>query len=225
MRRMRMLLTAAGIRNDALVEAFADLVGKPFAECRVVVVVTASLVEAGDKGWLLDDLVRLRGLGWRELDIVDLNTVPRSRLVERLENADVVYGHGGNQFHLARSVVDRGLVPVFRELLETRVYVGVSAGSMIFSRHFDERAAEAMDDLADLRALGAPRIAPPFGLFDWFVKPHLNSPSFPERDDRWADAVAERVAFPVYLLDDDSAVRVRDGDVDVVTEGRWRLLG
>lgn len=222
---MRMLLTSDGIRNDSQLGAFSDLLGRPFAESRVVVIVTASLVQAGDKGWLLDDLTRLRELGWREFDVVDLNTVPQAPLVDRLRSAHVVYAHGGNQFHLARSIVDRDLVPVFRELLETKVYTGVSAGSMIFSRHFDERAAEMMGDLADLHALGDERVAPPFGLFDWFVKPHLNSPSFPDRDDRWADTLAERVDFPVYLLDDDSAVRVRDDVVDVVTEGRWRLLG
>lgn len=34
-----------------------------------------------------------------------------------------------------------------------------------------------------------------------------------------------RVDFPLYLLDDDSAIRVRGDKVDVVSTGRWRLVG
>ena len=59
---------------------------------------------------------------------------------------------------------------------------------------------------------------------DWYLKPHLDSPSFPKRTDAWFDRVAETVDFPVYALDDESAVRVRDDEVDVVSDGVSRLL-
>jgi dipeptidase E len=32
------------------------------------------------------------------------------------------------------------------------------------------------------------------------------------------------VSFPIYAIDDQSAVRVRDGEVDVVSEGLWRIV-
>ena len=95
---------------------------------------------------------------------------------------------------------------------------------MIFSRRFDERAADLLGDLADLHLLGEERIKPACPLFDWYVKPHLDSPSFRNRDEPWADRLASG-DFPLYLLDDDSAIRVRGDKVDVVSTGRWRLVG
>ncbi len=94
---------------------------------------------------------------------------------------------------------------------------------MIFSRNLTEHSAEVIGDVADLHVLGATTVRPPFGLFDWYLKPHLHSPGFPERDDAWADRLAERADFPLYLIDDDTAVRVVDDEVDVVSEGRWRF--
>ena len=83
--------------------------------------------------------------------------------------------------------------------------------------------ATVIGDVADLHLLGATTVESPFGLFDWYLKPHLYSPGFPERDDAWADDIAGRADFPIYFIDDDTAVRVVDGVVDVVSEGRWRL--
>lgn len=86
-------------------------------------------------------------------------------------------------------------------------------------------AADLLGDLADLHLLGEERIKPPCPLFDWYVKPHLDSPSFRNRDEAWADRLAASGDFPLYLLDDDSAIRVRGDKVDVVSTGRWRLVG
>jgi dipeptidase E len=100
-------------------------------------------------------------------------------VLDRLLHADVIYVEGGSHYHLARSITGNGLVGSFLKALEDRVYVGVSAGSMIFSRYLDERSADVMGDAADLHVLGATTLEPPFGLFDWYLKPHLYSPDFP----------------------------------------------
>ena len=68
-----------------------------------------------------------------------------------------------------------------------------------------------MGDAADLHVLGATTLDPPFGLFDWYLKPHLYSPDFPERGDAWADRIAARADFPIYFIDDETAIRV-NGD-------------
>lgn len=220
---MNLLLTAGGLRNASLRDALRDMLGRPFDTANAVYVPTASTAEPGDHGWFLTDLNRVHSLGWKEFDVLELNGLPRQTVLERLRHADVIYVGGGNHYHLARSITGNGLAQGFLEALEERVYVGFSAGAMQFSRHLNERSAEVFEDARDLRALGATTLEPPFGLFDWYLKPHLNSPDFPERDDAWADAIVERADFPVYFLDDDSAVRVRDGEVDVVSEGRWRF--
>jgi len=226
---MKMLLTSYGLHNATLVSALADMMPKPFSEAAVIVVLDATVGLSGDKGWFLADFDRLRQLGWQEMDLIDLASVPPEATRDRLHHADVIYVEGGEEQHLARVFLERDdLVELFRKLLEEKVYVGVSAGSMIFSRRFDRRAEKIFSRPADLGYDDNPIVAsPPFGLFDWFIKPHLHGVYFPEQDDAWADGIAALADFPVYFLDDDSAIRVQ-GEAgrevtDVVSEGQWRL--
>ncbi|GLZ00456.1 peptidase E [Actinoplanes sp. NBRC 103695] len=216
-------MTSSGLRNDSLRDALRDMLGKPFGSANVVYVPTASVAEPGDHGWFVANLVRLHGLGWREFDVLELNGLPRQMVLDRLRHADVIYAEGGNHYHLARSITGNNLADDFLEALESRVYVGSSAGSMIFSRNLTAHSADVIGDAADLHVLGATTVESPFGLFDWYLKPHLDSPEFPERDDAWADRIAGRADFPIYFIDDQTAVRVRDDKVDVVSEGRWRF--
>lgn len=218
-----MLLTSAGITNGVLRDALLDLIGAPFDGVRAAYVPTAALAQPGDSGWLVAAMRRVHELGWREFDVVDLAGLPPHLVLDRVRRADVLYVEGGNHYHLARSISGGGLAEDLLAALETRVHVGVSAGSMIFSRHLTARSAEQIGDVADLHLLGAQTVEPPFGLFDWYVKPHLGSPDFPERDEAWGDRLAARVDFPLYLLDDDTAIRVRGEEVDVVSAGRWRF--
>lgn len=219
----RLLLTSSGITNPTLLDALAELLGKPFAAARVAYIPTASVADPGDSGWLLENMTRAHALGWREFDVLELNGLPRGLVLERLRHADVVYVEGGNHYHLARSITGNGLADDLLEALETRVYVGSSAGSMIFSRNLTAHSAEVVGDVADLHRLGVDAVEPPFGLFDWYVKPHLGASDFPERTDAWADDLARRADFPIWFLDDASAIRVRGDAVDVVSEGRWRV--
>jgi dipeptidase E len=220
----RLLLTSAGIRNATLRSALAGLLDRPFADANVAFIPTASVAVPGDHGWFVEDLRRVHDLGWRELDVVELNGLPRATVVERLNRADVIYAEGGNHFHLAHSIVANDLAAELADLLETRVYVGMSAGSMQFSRPLSRQTGIAFGEQEDLEILGHAEPESPFGWFDWYLKPHLGSPDFPDRTPAWFEDVAQRVDFPVYALDDESAVRVRGNEVDVVSEGEWLLL-
>lgn len=219
-----MLLTSAGIQNDTLKSALADLVGKRFAAARVVFIPTASVAAAGDHGWLIEDLNRLHGLGWREFDILELNGLPAPMVRDRLRHADVIYAEGGNHYHLANSITANGLATELADILESKVYVGVSAGSMIFSRNFSARTGEVFGEQDDLQVLGETPARSPLGLFDWYLKPHMNSRSFSDRTPKWYEKAAAQLDFPVYAIDDDSAVRVRGDETDVVSGGEWLLL-
>jgi len=220
---VKLLLTSSGLRNDTLRDALRDLVGKPFRSANIVYVPTASTAEPGDNGWFVEALNRLYCVGWREFDILELNGLPRQLVLDRLLHADVIYVEGGSHYHIARSLTGNGLAEGFLEALESRVYVGMSAGSMIFSRNLTEHSADVIGDAADLHVLGATTVRPPLGLFDWYLKPHLYSPGFPERDDAWADRIAARADFPIYFIDDETAIRVNNDKVDVISEGRWRF--
>jgi dipeptidase E len=219
-----MLLTSNGIRNETLKSALADLVGKRFGAARVVFIPTASVAAPGDHTWFIEDLNLLHGLRWREFDILELNGLPRPMILDRLRHADVIYADGGNHYHLANSIIANGLAEEMAGILEEKVYVGLSAGSMIFSRNLSKRTGEAFSEQDDLRILGETEARSPFGLFDWYLKPHLNSRSFPNRTPAWFEKAAAKLDCPVYAIDDDSAVRVRGDEVDVVSDGAWLQL-
>src|SRR5258707_12336126 len=104
-----MLLTSAGLRNDVLKSALADLIGKSFARTRVVFIPTASVAAAGDHGWFVEDLRRLHGLRGRGFDVLELNGLPAPLGLSRLRHADVIYAGGGNPYPPPKGTIANGL--------------------------------------------------------------------------------------------------------------------
>lgn len=218
---MRMLLTSNGLQSDLMRDTVQDLLGKPIADSRLVVVLDAILPFGGDKSTLLGHLESLRALGWAEIDILSLFAGPAHLVEQRLRAADVVLGYGGSNIWLARAWQATGLDAVLPELLEEKVYVGWSAGSMIFSR-LHAAAVEALED-DEPEVFGVADVRPAVALFDWFVMGHLGASYFPDWTDEWAAARAARLGGPSYFLDDESALLIRDADQEpeVVSSGHW----
>jgi dipeptidase E len=215
---MKLLLTSSGLRNTSLVTALEELVVRPFSEVSLAFVPTAANVESGGKEWLIDDLVNCRKVGFKAVDIVDFSATPRDVWLPRFEEADVLLFGGGNTFHLMHMIETFGLKRELVRLLETRVYVGISAGSMIAteslslstsSRLYSEGFGEIQGD----RGLG---------LVSFQIRPHLNSPHFPQIRIENLEKHAREVRDTFYALDDESAVKVVDGVVEVVSEGEWK---
>ena len=88
---MKLLLTSNGLSNPSIAKALFELVGKPAEETNIAFVPTASNVEEGDKGWLIDDLVNIKKQGFESVDIVDISALPREMWLPRLEAADVLF--------------------------------------------------------------------------------------------------------------------------------------
>ena len=60
------------------------------------------------------------------------------------------------------------------------------------------------------------------GIVDFSIFPHVDHPDLPENTMAAAEKWAAALSNPAYAIDDDTAIRVVDGAVDLVTEGRWR---
>lgn len=223
---MRMLLTSNGVSNASIRDALVDLLGKPIAESRVVVVIDAILGFPGDSSTLVGHLEGLRALGWAELDIASLFAGPRSLVESRLRSADVILGYGGSNLWLAHAWTATGLAPVLAELLDEKVYVGWSAGSMIFPRLL-RRWPEAFGDQQELDMFELEAVAPAAPLFDWFFMGHLGADWMPKDAEALAARGAARTQSPVWFVDDESALLVRDPTVDpvIISDGHWRLFG
>jgi dipeptidase E len=197
--------------------ALAQLVDRPFPDAKLVVVTTAASAQDGHHDWLIEDLNRVYDLGWGQFNILEINGLPRQIVLRRLADADVIYFEGGNAYHLARSVVEADLVAELLRMLEYKVYVGVSAGSMLFARRLTDRLTALFGTDDELYQLNDRVPVSPFDLFDWFVQPHVDFTS-------WDPMSAVRLGCPLYAVDDQTALRVVGRHVEVVSEGLWRFV-
>lgn len=211
---MKLLLTSSGLADDGSRRALAELAGRPLTELRAAVVPTASNVIAGDKRWLVGDYVNLYEAGLASVDVVDVSALEPEQWRPRLEEADVLVVTGGDTTHLLRWLRRSGLADVLADLLATRVYVGLSAGSMVTGPHLRlSRSARPEPD--DTRGLG---------LVDLLVLPHLGAPHVAGVQEADAYAVTEGLEHPTYALADGCSVVVDGDDVRVVGEGRHLLI-
>ena len=62
------------------------------------------------------------------------------------------------------------------------------------------------------------------GLVDFSIFPHLAHPDLPHNTLANAQRWAADIAGPAYAIDDDTAIQVVDGAVEVVSEGTWKFF-
>jgi dipeptidase E len=62
------------------------------------------------------------------------------------------------------------------------------------------------------------------GLVDFSICPHLAPDGQPGNSMAEAERWAAGISGPAYAIDDQTAITVVDGAVDVVSEGQWKLL-
>lgn len=214
---MKFLLTSEGLGNKSLVEALQKLTGKPFNQLKIAFIPTASNVEVGDKGWLINDLKKLQELEFAAIDIVDISALPKDAWQKRLEEADVFFFEGGNPFHLIYWIKKSGLIDLLPELLKTRVWVGVSAGSMVVTKDISLNDSQKLygeeDDMKNNSGLG---------YLDFHIRPHLNAAYYPKMILENIQKIADETKETIYALDDNSAIQVIDRDMSVISEGIWK---
>lgn len=214
---MKLLLTSGGVTNDSILNALKELAEKPLSKLKLAFIPTAANVEAGDKWWFLEDLQRCQRLGFKEIDIVDISAIPQTLWLPRLQAADVILVEGGNTFYLLHWVKKSGLARLLPDLLKNKVYVGVSAGTIILTPSLALSASEK----EILIELNEPVDYHGLSLVNFLVEPHVNSKYFPELTFENAATQAKKLKKTVYAIDDATALKVVDGKVHVVSEGEW----
>ncbi|HLE48446.1 MAG TPA: Type 1 glutamine amidotransferase-like domain-containing protein [Patescibacteria group bacterium] len=215
---MKLLLTSAGLSNKTIVEVFNNLVGLPNEKIKIVYIPTASNVEEGDKGWLIDDYTNLKNQKYGCIDIVDIAAVPRDIWLPRIKEANVIFIGGGNTYYLMSWLIKSGLDKILPDLLKTRVYAGISAGSMVATINLrlstsQKSYSEKVYRLENENGLG---------LVDFHIRPHLNSDFFPKVRIKFIKEIAKDIPEPIYVIDDNTAVVVNSDKVSVVSEGKWK---
>lgn len=215
---MKLLLTSGGLSNASIVTALQELVDKPFQESSVAFVPTAANVYRGDKQWIIEDLRKLQELGFRSIDLIDISAVEKDLWLPGFESADVLLFEGGSTFHLMHWIKKSGLEALLPEMLKTKVYMGISAGSIVAGPSLDLKMTPAL--------YGEPTASytddKGLGFFDTLIRVHVNGSSFPEMTCEILDRIAKEQPEPFYALDDQSAIKIVDGNVEVVSEGEWK---
>lgn len=212
---MKLFLTSAGLSNKSLVGSFEDLVELSGEKVKIVFIPTAANVELGDKDWLINDYTNLKKQNYI-VDIVDISALPKETWLPRIKEANVIFVGGGNTFHLMHWFEKSGLKELLPELIKTRVYAGISAGSCIAGPTIFNSVQNLFGEKYDLK------IKEGMGLVNLQIIPHLNSPYFTKIREENLEEASKDLAEPVYAIDDNSAVVVNGDKVEVVSEGKWR---
>ncbi|NTU69877.1 type 1 glutamine amidotransferase-like domain-containing protein [bacterium] len=214
---MKFLLTSAGLSNKTIKKAFFDLVGKAPEKIKVAFIPTASNIEAGDKWWVIKDLKTLQDMNIGQIDIVDISALPAKILHKRFSKADIIFCEGGNTFYLMKWIKKSKLSDFLPKLLETKVWIGVSAGSIVvgkklssFDNIFDENGKAYSNNLG-------------LGYLNFCIKPHYLNPNFASA--KKIRKMAESLETNIYAIDDQSAIVVNGGKIDVISEGQWNEFG
>jgi dipeptidase E len=230
---MKLLLTSNGLSNQSISNALEDLVGKPRKDIKIAFIPNAGFpiddFKNESRDWLVDDMYRMKEFcGF--IDIVSLTDLTKHEIYERLEYSDVIFVGGGNVFYLSYCMDKIGLFDELSRLLKTRVYAGISAGSMIATDSLRTASGainnpekfydEEYDEIGP-RGRSAGRSAK---LVNFVVRPHFNSKNFPNIKGGYLEAIAKDVKVPLYAIDDNSAVKVDDDSIEVISEGEWKLL-
>jgi dipeptidase E len=126
----------------------------------------------------------------------------------------VLLVNGGDTLYLGYWMRQSGLADLFPSLSKT-VYVGLSAGSLVMAPHLGEEFVHWKPPTGSNETLG---------LVDFEMFPHLEHPMLPENTMADAERWAARLRGPGYAMDDETAIKVVDDSVEVVSEGHWKLF-
>jgi dipeptidase E len=220
---MRFLLTSAGIKNPSIHDALVDLLGKPIAESNALCIPTAVYAKRGgaDMAWRFITgraSTPLCELGWKSLGVLELTALPSAGeepWVSMVEETDVLLVGGGDPMYLSYWMQQSGLADLLPSLRREMVYVGVSAGSMVMAPKIGEDFVRWKPPTGGDRTLG---------LVDFSMFPHLDHENMPDNSMADAERWAAEIQGPAYAIDDQSAIKVSDGAVEVVSEGHWKLF-
>ena len=221
---MKLLLTSAGIKNTSIHDALVDLLGKPIAESDALCIPTASYAHpmAGPgRAWNFisgqEPRCPMTELGWKSMGVLELTALPsldEDLWVPLVKETAVLLVNGGDALYLCHWMRQSGLADLMPSLQNT-VWVGLSAGSMVMTPRIGEDFVQWRPPTGDDTTLG---------IVDFSICPHLAQDGMPGNSMAEAERWAAEIPGPAYAIDDETAIKVVEGTVEVVSEGHWKLF-
>jgi len=220
---MKLLLTSAGIKNTSIHDALVELLGKPIADSNALCIPTAGYghpQSSPDRAWRFisgrEPRCPMCELGWKSLGVLELTALPsidKERWVPWVQETDVLLVNGGDALYLSHWMRQSGLADLLPSL--DAVWAGLSAGSMVMAPNIGEDFVGWKPPTGGDQGLG---------LVDFAMFPHLDHEDLPDNTMANAEKWAAGLPVPGYALDDQTAIKVTDGAVEVVSEGHWKLF-
>jgi dipeptidase E len=223
---MRYLLTSAGIKNPSIHSALVELLGKPIAECNALCIPTATYALPGGAGlaWRFisgqQPNCPMCELGWKSLGVLELTALPsidKDLWVPMVQETDVLLVNGGDPLYLCHWMQQSGFADLLPTLRREMVYVGLSAGSLVMAPSIGE-------DFVHWKPPTGGGGDKTLGVVDFAMFPHLDHEMLPENTMTHAEKWAANMPVPAYAMDDQTAIKVVDGSVEVISEGKWKLF-
>ncbi len=221
---MKLLLTSAGVTNTSIRNALVDLLGKPIAEATALCIPTAQyghpMVGPGVMPWKFlsgNSDNPMVDLGWKSVGVLELTALPSiddERWVPLVRQTDAFLVAGGDALYLCHWMRESGLADLIPELNNT-VWVGLSAGSMVMTPDIGKEFVQWKSPSGSDTTLG---------IVEFSICPHLAPDGMPGNSMAAAEKWATGITGPAYTIDDQTAIKVVDGNVDVVSEGQWKQL-
>ena len=220
---MRFLLTSAGIKNASIRDALVDLLGKPIAESSALCIPTAAYGHplTPRVAWPFisgqEPRTPMCELGWKSLGVLELTALPsidEEQWVPLVQETDALLVGGGDALYLCHWLRQSGLADLLPSLHET-VWVGLSAGSMVLTPSIGEDFVVWRPPAGGDQALG---------IVEFSIFPHVDHEDLPDNSMANAGRWATGIPGQAYAIDDQTAIQVIDGAVEVVSEGHWKLF-
>jgi len=218
---MKLLLTDSGITNTSIHNALVDMLGKPIAESSALCIPTAAYgnPHAGPAAaWRFisgqQPVAPMCGLGWKSLGVLELTALPsidRDHWLPMVQETDALLVEGGDATYLCHWMRQSGLADLLPSL--RAVWVGLSAGSMVMTPSVGAAFVHWSPPGGSDRTLG---------VVDFAIFPHLDNPMLPNNCMANAEKWAASMPVPSYAIDYQTAIKVIDGNVEVVSEGHWK---
>lgn len=211
---MKLLLTSAGITNQLIADALKGLLSKDLSDVNAAFILTAK----NNRGVPSEEAMANQIAQLKQWNIPHVLVDPSfdDDWQQKLRDVDLVIIGGGNTFHLLYETRKTGFDAWLKANLESKVYMGTSAGSILMTPSI---AVASVDDGDE----NTPNITDLTGLsfVDFEVSPHT-----PE-DVSVASNLAYSKTIPrkLLLLDNQSAIKITDDmsdlDTGIISGGEW----
>lgn len=181
---------------------------KKIADSKIAYITTASKT-VNDTGYIERHRQQMkeRNFLYTEIDIAGKN---ESELKKALNGHDIILVEGGNTFYLLKAVRESGFENVIKDLISRGiVYVGSSAGSYIAcpSIIMATWSKQGFDEcgITDYAAMN---------LVPFLIKAHYTLDM-----QEMLEGKAKDLQYPMRVLNDDQAILVRDGGIQLLGGG------